>query len=665
MRGLLLGCAVAAMAAAWAHAGGGAPTVQLHADTAPNIYGSPGWAPWWAAAKTDMEAGTFVDMRSGAYPGTLYMQPQEFIVYSTPDLGYRLHTLYWIPGETIASLTGRFQVRYCLDWGGVDYIYNFDLGDYVAYDGVGGTAGWVTPGTSWEDTGTGVAGNPGWAWWAIDDDAPPYDSGGSAYDETDAADVEALARLIRSAQTYFRLEIRTRATPLDAWGNYDAVQVNIRQPELSLVAKDTCVNGTQNLFVSVQINNDAEAWMAGVQTIVDFDDSKLSFVGATAEGPFSQVVYGPLLSGNTVAFANGVPGGGPEVNPVGTVTVAMLEFMPLPGSSGCDIADLVTFGTMGGFYSSITDDSATEILHEEIGIGEVTIDLIAPMLVGVPGNVVTPCDAGETYATVPLTPPTATDNLVCGDPVVTLEITYPSMVVDDELPAGDQYPIGTTTIVWTATDECGNWSTDTTTVTVTNTQTLNLDITLSPTVNAVAHTRTVRVRWGAGALFADVPVSFVGDSGSATVTIAPAGSYSCITVKDSLHTLADAVTPVISMGDYEASAYLTQGDSNNDNKIDILDFGQFVGDFGPAAINGRSNFNADLVVDNGDFTFISGNFFTVGESCGGFLAGDDAPRDRISVRELHKLKMPNLAKADLNGDGWVDIADIVQFMQGQ
>lgn len=664
MRMTYVGCAVAALIAGAAN-GGGAPTVELHADTAPNAFGSPNWPAWWAAAKADMEADTFVEMGSGAYPGTLFMQPEELIVYSTGDLGFRLHTLFWIPGETTASLDGRFQMRYCLDWGGVDYVYDFDLGDYVSYDGVGGSAGWTQPVSSWENTGTGVAGRPGWAWWAIDDDAPPFDTGGSPYDETDASDVEALARVVRSAQTYFRLEIRTRATVLDAWGNYDSIQVNIMQPEVSLVAKDTCVNETETLAVSIRIDNAAEAWMAGLQTIVDFDDSRLSFDGATAEGPFPMAVYGPVLSGNTIVFANGVGMGNPEVNPVGVQTVATLYFTPLAGASGCDIEDLVVFSTSGGFATELTDDSGTAILHSEIGIGDVTIDLIAPTLLGVPANVVTPCDAGETYATVPITPPTASDNLACGDPQVTLLVTYPDLSTDTVLPAGDEYPIGTTTLAWTATDACGNWSTSNTTVTVTNTQLLNLDITLSPTVLAVAHTRTVRVRWGAGALFADVPVGFTGDSGSATVTIAPAGSYSCITVKDSLHSVADAVAPIIVLGDYAASAYLVQGDSNDDNKIDILDFGLFVGDFGVASLDGRSNFNADLAVNNGDFTFISGNFFTVGESCGGFLAGGDPPLDRVSVKELHAMGMAGLAHADFNHDGWVDLVDVAMFMQGQ
>jgi len=601
-------------------------------------------------------------MRSGAYSSTLFMQPEEEIVYSTGDLGRRLHTMFWIPGETILTLPGRFQMRYCLDWGGDDLIYDFGLGDYVPYDGILGSAGWTQPAASWENFGGGVTGRPGWAWWATDDDAPPYDTGGNPYDEANAADVEALARIVRSAQTYFRLEVRTRAIASDPWGNHDAVQVNIMQPEIQLVAKDTCVNETENLFVNVRIDNTAEAWMAGLQTIVNFDNTRLSFVGATAQGPFPQVVFGPIQSGATIRFANGVGFGDPEVNPVGTVTVATLEFQPLAGSSGCSISNLVTFGSWSGFFTDLTDDSGTSILFEEAAIGTVTIDLFDPVLVTVPGNVTTPCDAGETFATVPVTAPTATDNLACGNPVVTLLVTYPNLDTSPTLPAGNEYPIGVTTLQWTATDACGNTSTATTTITVNNTQVVNLDITLSGFVGG-SHSRNVRVRWGTGVLNAVVLVPFTGANGTATVVIAPAGSYGCISVKDELHTLTDAVTPVISMGDYNVTAFLTQGDSNNDNKIDILDFGLFVGDFGPAAVNGRSNFNADLAVTNADFGYISVSFFTVGESCGGY-ATDSAPLAEVSVHALKKMGLSNLIRADINNDGWVNADDIALFLQG-
>ena len=43
---------------------------SLYVDSAPNVYGSPDWAPWWDAAKADVAAGTFTNLRTGTYPGT-------------------------------------------------------------------------------------------------------------------------------------------------------------------------------------------------------------------------------------------------------------------------------------------------------------------------------------------------------------------------------------------------------------------------------------------------------------------------------------------------------------------------------------------------------------------------------------------------------------------
>ncbi len=56
--------------------------VTLYVDSAPDVYGSPGFAPWWSAAKTDVDGGTFTDMRNGIFPGTHTLHPSDEIVYS-------------------------------------------------------------------------------------------------------------------------------------------------------------------------------------------------------------------------------------------------------------------------------------------------------------------------------------------------------------------------------------------------------------------------------------------------------------------------------------------------------------------------------------------------------------------------------------------------------
>ena len=122
-----------------------AGTVTLNVDSAPNVYGSPAWAPWWTAAKADVVDGTFTNMRTGTYPGTTDMDPLDEIVYSTGDKGKRVHWIYWIPGETVADMAGLFEVKWVIDWGGDNWTY--DGGGWAAD---GPTVGWTEP-ASWED----------------------------------------------------------------------------------------------------------------------------------------------------------------------------------------------------------------------------------------------------------------------------------------------------------------------------------------------------------------------------------------------------------------------------------------------------------------------------------------------------------------------------------
>ena len=192
-------------------------TVYLYADTAPNVYGSPDWDPWWSATKSDVVSGTFVNMRSGRYPGHDWMDPYEEIVYSTMDLGHRLHWIYWIPGESMSSLADRFQVRWVVDWDGVSYTY--DLTTYSLIEATPDN-GWVTP-AHWEDyddgTHQGVIGTFGFAWWAYDDLADPLSTDLNPYNEVDMADVDALRAEVFRFQTFALGQARIRENATSDW----------------------------------------------------------------------------------------------------------------------------------------------------------------------------------------------------------------------------------------------------------------------------------------------------------------------------------------------------------------------------------------------------------------------------------------------------------------
>lgn len=158
---LLSGLAVGVMLFGLA---GLAHSTSLYVDSAPNVYGSPNYAPWWTAAKASASNGTFVNMansHNAANVGTTNFEVEDAVVYSFGDLGSRLHFIYWVPGETVASLAGRFEVAMDYEWDGVTYDF---------YDEYYGTT-WLTPG-SWVDydmdgdtIADGVIGTAGFAWW--------------------------------------------------------------------------------------------------------------------------------------------------------------------------------------------------------------------------------------------------------------------------------------------------------------------------------------------------------------------------------------------------------------------------------------------------------------------------------------------------------------------
>lgn len=141
-----------------------AELVNLYLDTAPNASGSPAWPPFRDAAYAAIYGGSFVNQANSNDPlnsGTLNYDVEDYMVYSFGDLGNRLHAFYYIPGETVASLAGRFQVSIEYEYDGVWY------NPYEEY----GWGEWVTPSswTNYDGNGDsvvdGVMGSMGNALW--------------------------------------------------------------------------------------------------------------------------------------------------------------------------------------------------------------------------------------------------------------------------------------------------------------------------------------------------------------------------------------------------------------------------------------------------------------------------------------------------------------------
>ena len=293
----------------------------------------------------------------------------------------------------------------------------------------------------------------------------------------------------------------------------------------------------------------------------------------------------------------------------------------------------------------------------------IKIDGTAPVLNNLPANVSVATDAGSTYGAYVANPGvTVSDN--CDTLTPTLLVTYPDSSTASTWPANGMFPIGTTTLAWSVTDESGNFASASRTIVVANYQLVDATMSFDgPFVTA--STRSIRFKAGSSTQVLSLSASgspFAAGSINA-IQVPVAASYTCLRAKDPTHSVPDTASATVSGVRYQAAFSLKQGDSNDDDLVDILDFGIFVAAYGAGkALDATSNFNSDTIIANADFAFISINFFNVGEACGAYTGA--TPRDRMTVKELRRSGRGGLAIADINGDGWVDTTDITLFMQG-
>lgn len=177
---------------------------EIYVDSAPNVYGSPDWDPWWTETKDDVMAGGIASLRTGTFPRSTWIIPHDETVYSFGDLGKRIHWVYWIPGQTTASLNGLFEVKYVIDWFATEWT---DDGGW-ALDAP--DVGWSQP-SRWEDVAGGTIGSFGFAWWG-------------AYVTNTQEELEADYQLFWEAQTHLRGLVRWRESVTSEW-NYDDINL--------------------------------------------------------------------------------------------------------------------------------------------------------------------------------------------------------------------------------------------------------------------------------------------------------------------------------------------------------------------------------------------------------------------------------------------------------
>jgi hypothetical protein len=467
-------------------------------------------------------------------------------------------------------------------------------------------------------------------------------------------------------------------------------------PPLTLDAGKGIFTGddAQQIVIDVQLGRQPQAQPSMAASVaLRYDASRLAFVSVTAgqagnaAGIFTEVI-GPAQGAGTVVFGVGNSGGRSSSEPA---TVARVTFRALNSQVEiCDEPGVVEFVTDGESPTRLVSASTTPIIPSTVDLDGITV-FAGDALVGVPegdsygsaSGWPRAADAGvsgSVFAEPSVTAFSPCDKL---DPAVTLLITYPaghSPATSTTWPANDVFPVGTTTVTWTAEFDPSDPDmtvSATRSFTVLNHALMSIDLSLRGVMPA--HVRPIEYSIDGGAWQA-VAVPLAASSGATPETYAARGSVSvqvpvgtsvsaCVRVRDPIRSLVLAVNPSAGSGAtvWTVSAALKQGDSNQDNVVDILDYGLWALDRGASSTNARSNFNANGIVDSVDFAFIAENFLEEGDQgcngAGGNLAGSGA-RDRISVDELRAMGHAAMIPLDLNSDGWLDTEDMALWMQG-
>ncbi|MHC5005544.1 MAG: HYR domain-containing protein, partial [Planctomycetota bacterium] len=301
---------------------------------------------------------------------------------------------------------------------------------------------------------------------------------------------------------------------------------------------------------------------------------------------------------------------------------------------------------------------------------------VTPPTITAPDDITVPADAGSCSASPDLGMAAAGDNC---DVVIS----------NDAMPP---FPVGDTVVTWTAEDVSGNTATDTQTVTVSANNQIDVEVELmsadSGPFDRCITFEVVDCDTGKTEVV-EVVMTFEntgdGTRGTAALEVpCDDGSgnpitYDCITARDRLHTLRRTQDLMISGNNYladftsDTGKALVGGNLNDDQFIDILDFGTYTSQFSMnigadtdcSTAAPHSDISGNGVVDLGDFTFIQVNFLRFKEDdCCVVSALAGGPVTEISVRELYRLGLGHLAVADLNNDGMLDLMDMVAFMNG-
>ena len=472
-------------------------------------------------------------------------------------------------------------------------------------------------------------------------------------------------------------------------------------------ANPNCFGAGTKVTVDVTYN-DVPVVVTGGQFAVLYDPSCLKFNSINPGGaPFVFEIDEIVDQGSgRIFYAVGVdPFGG--AGQITEAVLATISFTKL--DNGCGTCGLC-FGDDKLLSTVLVDDNGQTVQDVEPKCSKDILTNEILTLDG-PADVRTNVDCGSPTANVSWDAATASSS--CGTPDLDCGGIHESGKPMDVACAGTggDFPQGRTDCwCFASTARCGKVAEHHWTVNVSDEQSFDLEVQLSPIIAGDLH-RCIKfelysdcvtppVTWKQDMWFGGV-WDFVGHA-TPKKKLAK-GQFIAMSAMDQNHTLR-ACADVIGTGSGATNCSATfKGDpffggnwligGNLDawkvkngstkasyDKINILDFGMFVSQFGsvvnpntPCAEEGRvhADINGDGVVDSGDFAFIFNNFLAHSKDCvcpDGVTSGsnDIDPTDtEVSVAQLREWGMPELAVADLNGDGLVNMDDMSAFLAGE
>lgn len=127
---------------------------SLFVDSAPSQkFNTSAYASWWTDTKADIFGGTFQNMANSTNPanrGTRNFDIRDVVQYDLPDFGRQLNLIFWLPKQSIATMSGDFKLKI--------KVFDDQLDSIVTP--------WFAP-KLWENTSNGLIGTVGFAWDAL------------------------------------------------------------------------------------------------------------------------------------------------------------------------------------------------------------------------------------------------------------------------------------------------------------------------------------------------------------------------------------------------------------------------------------------------------------------------------------------------------------------